>query len=88
MFSGNNFPSSEAENRSFESLNRIGIADLPFLKTLSGIRQKIYPFGTNKKNVIKDCSWTRTQNPLVCKQIVNHLTYFSYYAKKFRLTDL
>ena len=39
-FSANNFPLSDAEDKSSGPLNRGGIADLPLLRTLLAIRQK------------------------------------------------
>ena len=39
-FLGTNFPLSEAEENTFGSMNRRGIANLPLLRTLSAIRQK------------------------------------------------
>ena len=39
-FSGNNFALSDAEDNTSGPLNRGGIADLPLLRALSGIRQK------------------------------------------------
>ena len=39
-FSANNFALSEAEDNNSGPLNRGGIADLPFLRTLLAIRQK------------------------------------------------
>ena len=39
-FSGNNFALSDAEDNTSGPLNRVGIADLPLLRTLSAIRRK------------------------------------------------
>ena len=39
-FSANNFALSDAKDNTFGSLNRRGIADLPFLRTLLAICQK------------------------------------------------
>ena len=39
-FSANNFASSDAEDNTSNLLNRGGIADLPFLRTLLAIHQK------------------------------------------------
>ena len=39
-FSANNFALSDAEDKTSGPLNRGGIADLPLLRTLLGIRQK------------------------------------------------
>ena len=39
-FSANNFALSDAEDNTSRLLNRVGIADLPLLRTLLAIRQK------------------------------------------------
>ena len=39
-FSANNFALSDAEDNTSRALNRVGIADLPLLRTLLAIRQK------------------------------------------------
>ena len=39
-FLANNFALSDAEGKTFTSLNRGGIADLPLLRTLLAVRQK------------------------------------------------
>ena len=41
-FSGNNFALSDAEDNTCRLLNRGGIVDLPFLRTLLAICQKLY----------------------------------------------